>query len=218
VGFIVSAQASNEEIYGVRRLGAALGATVGGIAWSPPDAFHDDFLIKADKNPNTQGLLRQGLESEAVGVERLIAGVDAGTVKALVLVRTDLTRWIDEPRARQALERVPYLVVLDSNGCEAAQYANVVLPIGTYAEGDGTFTNHAGRVQRFRQAVMPAGQAREGWSVLGDLLASVTGAPAPASAANVFEALAGEGGAFAGLDYERVGGHGAMAANARASA
>ena len=218
IGIVVSAQASNEEIYGVRRLGAALGARVAGISWSPAGAYHDEFLIKADKNPNTQGLLRQGLQADTAGVEGVLAGVEGGTVQALVLVRADLTRWIDTARARQALERVPYLILLDSDGHEAAQYANVVLPIGTYAESDGTFTNYAGRVQRFRLAVTPAGQAREGWRVLGDLVAIASGAPVPESAAAVFDAIAAEGGAFGGLDYERIGGQGAMAANARASA
>jgi NADH-quinone oxidoreductase subunit G len=56
VGIVVSAHAPNEEIYLLRRIGAALGARVAGIAWSPPGAYHDDFLIKADKNPNSAGL------------------------------------------------------------------------------------------------------------------------------------------------------------------
>src|SRR5205814_1505367 len=75
--------------------------------------------------------------------------------------------------AGAALERVPYLVVLDTDLRETAEYANVVLPIGTYAESDGTFTNHAGRVQRFRPAVKPPGGARPGWEVLGALLVAL---------------------------------------------
>jgi NADH-quinone oxidoreductase subunit G len=217
VGIAVSARASNEEVFQARRLGAALGATVAGVSWSPPGAFADDFLIKADKNPNTQGLALQGLGTDVAGVERLLAAVEAGTVKALVLVRSDLTRWLDATRVRQALERVEYLVVLDSDGTETAQFANVVLPIATYAESDGTFTNHAGRVQRFRQAIAEPGQSRPGWRVLADLVAATAGTSAPADAAATFAALAAEGGAFAGLDYERVGEQGVTAANARAS-
>jgi predicted molibdopterin-dependent oxidoreductase YjgC len=125
---------------------------------------------------------------------------------------------MDGARVRAALERLECLVVLDSDGCEAAQYANVVLPLATYAESDGTFTNHAGRVQRFHESVPPPGQARPGWRVLGDLVAAMTSADAPGSAAAVFQALAAENGAFVGLDYERIGGQGAMVANARASA
>ena len=215
---VVSAQATNEEVYLARRLGSALDATVAGISWSPPGAFHDDFLIKADKNPNTQGLVRQGLSTEPAAVERILQSVEAGTVKALVLVRTDLTRWVDEARARAALERVELLVVLDTDGRAAAEYANVVLPIATYAESEGTFTNHAGRVQRIRVAVPPPGQARPGWQVLGDLIAAVTADQPAASAAAVFAALASENAAFGGLDHERIGLHGVPSANAPASA
>jgi hypothetical protein len=66
--------------------------------------------------------------------------------------------------------------------------------------------------------VTPAGQARPGWEVLGNFVAAVSGAPAARDAAGVFAALAAEGGAFAGLDYHQLGEHGAIAANARASA
>jgi NADH-quinone oxidoreductase subunit G len=218
VAIVVSAQATNEEIHLARRLGASLCATVAGISWSPPGAFQDDFLIKADKNPNTQGLVGQGLSTEPAAVETILDAVEAGTVKGLVLVRTDLTRWLDETRVRAALERVDWLVVLDTDGRAAAEYANVVLPIATYAETEGTFTNHAGRVQRVRPAVPPPGQARPGWQVLGDLVAAVTAGQPPASAAAVFDALAAERGAFAGLDHERVGLLGAPSANARANA
>src|SRR5439155_1302083 len=51
VGIVVSAQAPNEEVYLLRRIGAAVSARLAGISWSPPGAFHDDFLVKADKNP-----------------------------------------------------------------------------------------------------------------------------------------------------------------------
>jgi NADH-quinone oxidoreductase subunit G len=216
--FVVSARATNEEIHLVRRLATALGGRLAGVAWSPPDAFHDDFLVKADKNPNTQGLVAQGVGTDGAAVARLLADVEAGTVQALVLVRTDLTRWLATPRTRAALERVEWLVVADSDASQAAEYANVVLPIATYAESDGTFTNHASRVQRVRQAVTPPGQARPGWRVLGELLAAVAGGPEPATADEAFAALAAEGGGLAGLDYARIGSLGAMAANARASA
>src|SRR5207253_2710125 len=142
------ANGCNMEVYLLRRIGAAVSARVAGISWSPPGAFHDDFLVKADKNPNTQGLRLQGLAPDGA-LDQLLAAAD---LRTLVLHRADLATW---QGAGAALERVPYLVVLDTDLRETAEYANVVLPIGTYAESDGTVTNHAGRVQRFRQAVKP---------------------------------------------------------------
>src|SRR3989441_13146771 len=86
VGIVVSAQAPNEEDYLLRRIGAAVNARVAGISWSPPGAFHDDFLVKADKNPNTQGLGLQGLAPDGA-VDQLLAAAD---LRTLVLHRADL--------------------------------------------------------------------------------------------------------------------------------
>jgi NADH-quinone oxidoreductase subunit G len=209
VAIVVSARASNEEIHLLRRLGAALGAPVAGIAWSPPDADHDDFLIKADKNPNTQGLRLQGLAPDGA-VDEVLAAAGAGRLHALVLHRTDLTAWRDAVAVRTALERVPCLVVLDSDQREAAEFADTVFPLATYAESEGTFTNHAGRVQRFSAAVPPPGEARPGWQVLAELLAALSGA-APLSAEAAFAALAAECAPFRGMTYETLGAEGQIA-------
>jgi NADH-quinone oxidoreductase subunit G len=211
VGMVVSAQAPNEEMYLLRAMAGALGATVAGVSWSPADGYHDDLLIKADNNPNTCGLVLQGVSTEPSAVDDLLAAAAAGSVQALVLCRADLTAWRDAETVRTALERVPYLVVLDTDRREVVEYASVVLPIATHAETDGTFTNHAGRVQRFHRAIEAPGEVRAGWSVLGDLLAWLTGRPAAPDAAGVFTALAAEGGAFRDLSYERLGASGAPA-------
>jgi NADH-quinone oxidoreductase subunit G len=51
--------------------------------------------------------------------------------------------------------------------------ADVLLPISTFAETDGTFINGEGRWQSFEAAARPPGEARPGWKVLrvlGNLL------------------------------------------------
>ena len=211
IGVIVSAHAPNEEVYLLRRLGTQLLASVAGIAWSPPGVYADDFLIKADKNPNTQGLVLQGLTPDGAA-DALIAAASRGELAALVLHRADLTSWRDADAVRAALERVPYLLVLDTDQRESAQFADTVLPIATYAESDGTFTNHLGRVQRFRAAVQPPVEARPGWMALGQLLSAVTGEPATGTAEAVFALLAADSGAFRGLTFEDLGVEGRPAA------
>ncbi len=208
VGILVSAQAPNEEIYLLRAIATALGATVTGIAWSPADADHDTLLIKADKNPNTQGLVLQGVTADRIAVDGLLAAAAAGSLQALVICRGDLTTWCDPAVAQAALERVPYVVVLDADRREVVEFASAVLPVGSHAESEGTFANHAGRVQRFRQAVALPGDVRSGWSVLSDLLVRITGAEPFATAEAVFAGLAAEGGAFRQLSYEGLGAQG----------
>ncbi|MEM7282882.1 MAG: NADH-quinone oxidoreductase subunit NuoG [Pseudomonadota bacterium] len=54
-----------------------------------------------------------------------------------------------------------------------ASYANVVLPIGSFAETSGTYVNLEGRWQSFGGVAQPVGEARPGWKVLrvlGNLL------------------------------------------------
>jgi NADH-quinone oxidoreductase subunit G len=210
IGVLLSARASNEEVFLVRRLAARLGARLGGMAWSPPGAAGDDFLVKADKNPNTEGLRLQGVPLDGAADE-ILAAAARGELQALVLHRVDLVAWREAAAVRGLLERVPALVVLDSEHRETVQYADVVLPLGTYAESEGTFTNVAGRVQRLRAAVPPPGDARPGWLALADLLAALGEGPAAESAAAVFAALAAECAAFAGLDHEALGAEGRVA-------
>jgi NADH-quinone oxidoreductase subunit G len=55
----------------------------------------------------------------------------------------------------------------------AAEHANVLLPIGTFAETSGTFVNVEGNWQSFQGVARPVGEARPAWKVLrvlGNLL------------------------------------------------
>src|SRR5207302_3319894 len=84
IGIALSAQCTNEEAAAALQLGAQLGASRYFLG-SRPQGDSDDFLIRADKNPNTSGIL---LAAEAFGVKLEVAnGIDR--VKALVAMRTD---------------------------------------------------------------------------------------------------------------------------------
>ena len=56
----------------------------------------------------------------------------------------------------------------------ALEYADVLLPIGAFAETSGTYINCEGRVQSVHGAVKPVGEARPGWKVLR-VLGNLTG-------------------------------------------
>ncbi len=69
--------------------------------------------------------------------------------------------------ARQVICLSPYFTET------MAQYASVVLPIGSFAETSGTYVNLEGRWQSFAGVAAPVGEARPGWKVLrvlGNLL------------------------------------------------
>jgi NADH-quinone oxidoreductase subunit G len=92
----------------------------------------------------------------------------------------------------------------------AVEGAHFVLPVTTFAEEEGTFTNHEGRVQRFWPGLLPAGSARPAWRILGTVLAHLTEGAAPTRADEAFLRIAQATPAFQGLSYETLGTRGAL--------
>jgi NADH-quinone oxidoreductase subunit G len=209
---IVGAKATNEEAYLFSRLLKEQIGTdkVAGLSWSPADAFHDDFLIKADKNPNTRGLQALGLLNGGDAVADILAAAEQGAVKALFVFGADLVSAYGQEKLDKALGDV-IVIAFDTDYSGTTEYADVILPIGTAPETDGTYTNHAGRVQRGRQAFLPPAEAKTGWEVLSSLHGKFGGTELM-SITEVFSELAGKVPAFAELTYGKIGSQGAMLA------
>ena len=113
--------------------------------------------------------------------------------------------------AREAFERLDFLVVQDIFLHETAELADVVLPAASFAEKEGTFTNSERRVQRVRQVVPPVGGSRPDWRIIQDLARRTArragidprGFDHP-SAASVFGEMASLTPMLAGLSHERL--------------
>src|SRR5229473_4068 len=80
-----------------------------------------------------------------------------------------------------------FLIRANANG--TSECAHWVLPAAAWAEREGTWTNFEGRVQRFRQAVEPLGQALPEWEIVGRVLVPLGEAPAPSRAEHWFRRL-----------------------------
>jgi NADH-quinone oxidoreductase subunit G len=205
---IVGAKATNEETYLFSRLLTEQVGTdlVAGLSWSPADASHDDFLIKADKNPNTRGLQAMGLLNGGTSAADVLAAAAKGTVKVLLVFAVDLVPTFGPEKLDAALSNAE-VIVFDTDYSGTTEYADLVLPIGTAPETDGTFTNYAGRVQRVHQAFPPPGDAKPGWEVLSQCGVKFGGTDY-LSSAEVFAELANKSPASAGLTYSKLGAHG----------
>ncbi len=128
---VASPFASNEDLFVLKQLLEVLGAPPATFAVARGES--DDLLVKAEKAPNASG-------ARALGFEESDAPL--GTVSlALVLGHT---------LPEECLEGVETLILLDTHNSPLVERADVVLPASSFAEREGTFTNHARRVQRFR--------------------------------------------------------------------
>lgn len=160
---------------------------------------------RRDLAANVRGLGIFGFRR--VGDEAARGGLEGFAVpgSVLLVLGDDLA---DQPEAFAA--DAALFVYLGSKLTPAARRADFVLPITSFAEQEGTFTNFEGRVQRFWPALQAAPQARPAWQVLGVILAGLEDAPAPANAAQAFLRLGELYEEFRGLSYEVLGSRGAL--------
>lgn len=120
-----------------------------------PDWPGDSFLRVADQNPNRSGaeLVLEAYSIFDDGQELLVKGLESGRVTTLIMVGTD-TPIVDD-RWRSALDKARAVVAFASNWDESNRRADLVIPLATYAEQDGTFVNVQGRMQRLHRALKP---------------------------------------------------------------
>ncbi len=163
---------------------------------------------REDLAPNVNGAEIMGFTK--VGDDNAQGGLDAvaGHNGVLIVVGDPL-----EDQAEDFGSQAELLIYLGSYESKVASKAHFVLPINTFAEQEGSFTNVQGRVQRFWPGVRSPGSARPGWLILGALLAELTETEAPASADEAFARVAKETPAFGEITYRDLGTRGAPAAN-----
>ncbi|MFQ5879347.1 MAG: formate dehydrogenase subunit alpha, partial [Dehalococcoidia bacterium] len=105
-----------------------------------------------------------------LAITEMVEAALQGELKCMYIVGENLM--VTEPdiaHARQALERLEFLVVQELFPQETTELAHVVLPACSFAEKDGTFTNSERRVQRVRRAIPPVGESRPDWEIVCDL-------------------------------------------------
>jgi formate dehydrogenase alpha subunit len=102
-----------------------------------------------------------------------------GKVKAMLIMGENPVASFPQPaHVKKALAFLDFLVVTDMFLTETARVATVVLPVASFAEKDGTFTNFEGRVQRLHKAIEPAGDSLPDGEIVMRL-ARMMGSPMP---------------------------------------
>lgn len=166
-GFVVSPQASCEDLYLAKRFADEVLGTENLFLGGKADGFEDDFLIKADKNPNTQGAgaVFGGFDTFGT-IDELIDAIDSGQITTLYMMETHLPV-DDEKRAAfvAALEKLDLFVLQSQHNADLASQAHLALPACSHAETEGTFVNFDGRAQTFEQAFGPQGDSLPHWQI-----------------------------------------------------
>ena len=94
---------------------------------------------------------------------------------------------------------------MGTNEGPVSKAATAVLPSASVAERGGTFTNHVGRVQRFRFGFPARGKAKNPVEILVALGNRLGAGWTFAGEASVFRELAESEAPFAGMSYDSLG-------------
>jgi len=141
--------------------------------------------------------------------EGIHAGLDADELKALLLFGADPVR--DHPASAawdRALKSADFVVALAMFEDASAAQADVILPLQSHAEKEGTITHPDGRLQRVRPNVQDPGAVRPVWEVLCELAAALDHETGLDSVPDVLAAIAKEVPIYAGITAEEIGGRG----------
>jgi NADH-quinone oxidoreductase subunit G len=239
IGVIASSYATNEDLYLLHRFSRdVLGTRHIAVVPHVLPGDEDDVLIRADKAPNTRGLLALGLVEgyDRSALDQLVTKIHEGKIRALYVLHENIAAI---PEVAAALGKLDFLAIHGSLENETTRQADLVFAAAMFAERHGTFTNFQGRVQRIRPSVATLdidrsvdglamsrldrfgtsfdrwgrGQKRDArptWKIIAGI-ASVMGFKFKyQSAEDVFRELASAVPAFRGMDYRSIGTSGAM--------
>ena len=162
---LISPQLSNEDLLMALLFAKeGLGLTTiyeGGLV----DGDEDKLLIRADKNPNRQGL---SWIAKAYGltVKPFADLVTRSDLRALYAAGAEVPAADD---LAAVLSRCELSVVQATNETAATAVATLLLPAAPHNEADGSFTNFQQRTQRFAQAYPPNGEAKPHWQLALDV-------------------------------------------------
>ncbi len=148
---VASPSMSNENLFALKKFSEKVlpGSELVGGSFREP--WEDDGILRLpDRNPNRKGMEAIGIPT---GIEKALA-TSRGTV---LLFENDLLG--DQPHLGAKLEGKK-VIAFASNRTATVAAADLAVPVTSYAEMAGSFTNHAGRTQPFEPAIRPEGEAR----------------------------------------------------------
>ncbi|MBS1885310.1 MAG: molybdopterin-dependent oxidoreductase, partial [Actinobacteria bacterium] len=177
-------------------------------------------LLEVPDTTNARGLREAGvlpdagpgLAAPAVkghGTEAIREALIDGSLDGVILVGVDPLRdFADTARWEEALNAAGFVVAFSTFATKTAAKADVLFPLETHAEKDGTVTHPDGRLQRVRPAAGRPGDIRPGWQTLARLSAALGHDTGVSSQPSAFKALTSAVSFYASITDSDIGGRG----------
>jgi NADH-quinone oxidoreductase subunit G len=208
IAVIASPRSTNEELYLVKKLAFEVIGTPH-LAYTKAvraDDYHDDILVNEDKNANSRGAFEIGIYPRDSGLdfEGILKASKDGRIKLLIVMGNCLGD-LDDDAVLEILSGVEYTVNISPNESAVSNVSSLALPSASFSERGGTYTNTAGRVQRFHRAYPPRFRAREDVRILTDFGRRMGADWEYKNEEAVFNEMAQREPFFSGLTYRVLG-------------
>jgi NADH-quinone oxidoreductase subunit G len=176
-------------------------------------------LLEIPDVTNARGLRESGcLPDAAPGfgetapgkpTEDIRAALESGELKTLLLFGVDPLRdFPDTPAWQRALAAADQIVCFATFENATTAMADVVFPLETHAEKDGTVTHPDGRLQRVRPSASRPGDIRPNWGVLAELALALGHDTGVTSQPSALQALTEAVPFYSGIDDSEIAGRG----------
>jgi NADH-quinone oxidoreductase subunit G len=182
--------------------------------------FEGAGLLEVPEFSNARGLREAGCMPDAgpglgavttagKGTDEIRTALEAGEIDGLVLVGVDPLRDFPGTAAwTEALNFAKFTVAFSTFATASASKADVLFPLETHAEKDGTVTHPDGRLQRVRPSAGRPGDIRPGYLVLSEICEALGLETGVWSQPSAFEALTAAVPFYADVTDEAIGGKG----------
>ncbi len=163
---------------------------------------------------NSMGAGQMGMASSLMGGMSAQAMINAsgGGIKALYIAGEDLVAKAngDAALVRSQLGKLDFIVVQEMFLTETAKLADVVFPVTSFAEAQGTQVNNGSQVQFVRRSIPPVGQARPDWMVVASIAKLMGVDPGyEGQLKNIFKEISEKVAGYAGLSHNMLANEGA---------
>jgi NADH-quinone oxidoreductase subunit G len=136
------------------------------------------------------GAAATGGDGIGMSTNEIRAALESGELESLILFGVDPLRDFPDTAAwDRALTSAKHLIVFSAFETATTAKADVVFPLETHAEKDGTVTHPDGRLQRVRPSASRPGDIRPNWGVLAELSAALDHDTGISSQPSAFAAL-----------------------------
>ena len=168
----------------------------------PGGAFIDEAGARLRLGAHTE---RPVPDQPGVGLPDLPAAIDAGEIKAVVMIGQNQVLPDPTGELARAFAKLEFLAVHEAFLRNLEPFVTVAFPATSFAENDGSSTSFERRVQRVRPAIAPLGECRPAWRAIA-ALAERMGAEGFSfqSPAEIMDEIARVVPAYAGISYDRL--------------